>query len=66
MALGRKNSLFAGSDGGAKRWAVVGALVETANLNGIESYAWLRDALTRMVEGPPAAASGQLLPWSQA
>jgi len=39
VALGRKNSLFAGSDGGARRWAVVGSLVESAKLNGVEPYA---------------------------
>ncbi len=53
IALGRKNSLFAGSEGGAGRWAIVASLIETAKLNGIEPYAWLRDALTCMVEGIP-------------
>jgi len=30
MALGRKNYLFAGSDGGAENWAIVASLIETA------------------------------------
>jgi hypothetical protein len=30
---GRKNHLFAGSDGGAERWAVVASLLATAKLN---------------------------------
>jgi transposase len=30
IALGRKNHLFAGSDGGAARWAVVASLLATA------------------------------------
>ena len=34
VALGRKNHLFAGSDGGAERWAVIGSLIETAKLTG--------------------------------
>jgi hypothetical protein len=29
IALGRKNHLFAGSDGGAEHWAVVASLIET-------------------------------------
>ena len=33
MALGRKNSLFAGSDNGARHWAIVASLVATAKLN---------------------------------
>jgi hypothetical protein len=39
VALGRKNHLFAGSDGGADRWAIVASLLATAKLNGVESYA---------------------------
>jgi hypothetical protein len=34
--LGRKNRLFAGSNGGAERWTVVGSLLATAKLNGDE------------------------------
>src|SRR5208283_5284340 len=30
IALGRKNHLFAGSDGGAEHWAVLASLIETA------------------------------------
>lgn len=63
VALGRKNALFAGSDGGAARWAVVASLVETAKLNGVEPYAWLRDVLTRMVDGHPASKLDELLPF---
>lgn len=64
IALGRKNSLFAGSEGGADRWAIVASLIETAKLNGIEPFAWLRDTLVRMVEGHPAHEINDLLPWS--
>ena len=66
VALGRKNSLFAGSEGGARRWAIVASLVETAKLNSIEPFAWLRDALTCMVEGHHVHALDELLPWCQA
>src|ERR1700738_2688551 len=53
VTLGRKSALFAGSDGGAGRWAIVASLIETAKLNGVEPYAWLRDVLSRMVDGHP-------------
>ena len=32
VSLGRKNSLFAGSDGGADRWAIVASLIETSEV----------------------------------
>jgi transposase len=64
VALGRKNHLFAGSDGGGHRWAVICSLIETAKLNGVEPYAWLSDVLTRMVEGHPANRLDELLPWN--
>ena len=51
VALGRKNHLFAGSDGGGARWATVCTLIETCKLNGVEPYAYLTDVLTRMVGG---------------
>jgi hypothetical protein len=65
IALGRKNSLFAGSDGGARHWAIVASLVATAKLNGIEPLAWLTDVLERMVSGRIKAAElERLLPWN--
>ena len=64
VALGRKNALFAGSEGGAGRWAIVASLIETAKLNGVAPFAWLRDALTRMLEGHPVQAIDALMPWS--
>ena len=65
IALGRKNALFAGSDGGARHWAIVASLVATAKLNGVEPQAWLTDVLERMVSGRTKANElAQLLPWS--
>ena len=64
IALGRKNSLFAGSDGGARHWAIVASLVATAKLNGVEPQAWLTDVLERMVSGRTKAHELEwLLPW---
>jgi hypothetical protein len=65
IALGRKNSLFAGSDGGARHWAIVASLVATAKLNGVEPLAWLTDVLKRMVSGRTKAHElERLLPWA--
>jgi transposase len=65
IALGRKNSLFAGSDGGARHWAIVASLVATAKLNGVEPLAWLTDVLERMVSGRAKAHElERLLPWA--
>jgi transposase len=65
IALGRKNALFAGSDGGACHWAIVASLVATAKLNGVEPLAWLTDVLERMVSGRTKAHELEyLLPWA--
>jgi hypothetical protein len=65
IALGRKNTLFAGSDGGARHWAIVASLVATAKLNGVEPQAWLTDVLERMVSGRTKAHElERLLPWN--
>jgi transposase len=65
IALGRKNALFAGSDGGARHWAIVASLVATAKLNGVEPLAWLTDVLERMVAGRTKAHElARLLPWA--
>jgi len=63
--LTRKNALFAGSDGGARSWAVAMTLIQTAKLNGIEPMAWLTDVLERVVSGRTKAHElHTLLPWN--
>ena len=64
VALGRKNHLFAGSDGGGERWAIVASLLATAKLNDIEPYAYLKDVLERMTHGHPMNGLDDLLPWN--
>src|SRR6266404_5957865 len=64
IALGRKNHLFAGSDGGADRWAIVCSLITTAKLNDREPYAYLKDVLERMTNGHPVSRLDELLPWN--
>ena len=63
VALGRKNHLFAGSDGGGARWAILGSLIETCKMNGVEPYASLADTLARMAGGHPVNQLDDLLPW---
>lgn len=64
VVLGRKNHLFAGSDGGGHRWAVLCSLLETCKLNDVEPYAYLQDVLSRMVDGHPINRLDELLPWA--
>src|SRR3954454_6619113 len=65
IALGRKNSLFAGSDGGGRHWALVARLVADAELNGVEPLAWLTDVIERVVSGRTKAHElERLLPWA--
>ncbi len=51
VALGRRNSLFAGSAGGAQTWAILASLVNTARLNGHDPFGYLHDVLERIVSG---------------
>ena len=64
IPLGRKNHLFAGSDGGADRWATVCSLITTAKLNDVEPYAYLKDVIERMAAGHPMTRLDDLLPWN--
>jgi transposase len=64
VALGRKNHLFAGSNTGGHRWAIISSLVETCKMNGVEPYAYIRDVLERMVNGHPVNRLDDLLPWN--
>ena len=64
IALGRKNHLFAGSDGGAERWAIVASLLATAKLNDVEPFTFLRNVLERLSDGHPMSRIDDLLPWN--
>lgn len=63
IALGRKAWLFAGSDRGAERAAVMYGLIGTARLNDIDPQAWLADVLARIADTPQSRLS-ELLPWN--
>lgn len=64
VALLRKNSLFAGTDDAAQRYAELLSLLATCQMHGVDPYRWLADVLIeaqRTVEGRIAE---DLLPWN--
>ncbi len=63
IALGRKAWLFAGSDRGGERAAVMYTLIQTARLNSVDPQAWLADVLAR-INDHPARDLDALLPWN--
>jgi len=63
IALGRKSWLFAGSDRGGQRAAVLYSLIVTAKMNDIDPQAWLADVLARIADHPVQRID-ELLPWN--
>ena len=63
IALGRKAWLFAGSDRGGQRAAMMYSLIVTAKMNDVDPQAWLADVLARMADHP-VQKFDELLPWS--
>ena len=62
VAIGRKNYLFVGSEGGGKAAAVAYTLIETAKLNGVDPQAWLTWLLAQIADHKITRLS-ELLPW---
>ena len=55
----------AGSDGGARHWAIAMTLIQTAKLNNVNPMAWLTDVLEHIVSGRTKAHElHALLPWN--
>ena len=50
VAIGRKNYLFVGSEGGGKAAAIAYTPIETAKLNGVDPQAWLTRVLARIAD----------------
>jgi transposase len=63
LALGRKSWLFAGSDRGADRAAIMYTLIQSAKLNGVDPQAWLADVLAR-INDHKVNDLAALLPWN--
>jgi transposase len=64
LCLTRKNSLFAGNDGGATHWAVTASIVETCKMLGVNSQVYIADVLTKIVQGWPNSRIDELMPWA--
>ena len=65
LALGRKSWLFAGSERGAERAALMYTLIQSAKLNDVDPQAWLADVLARIADTPQTKLD-ELLPWNWA
>ena len=63
IALGRKNCLFAGSDAGGDRAAMMYSLINTAKLNGLDPEAYLTHVLS-VIADHSVARVDELLPWN--
>jgi transposase len=62
LAVGRHNWIFAGSERGADRTAIMLTMIMTARLNEVDPQAWLADVLAR-IAGLPVSRLHELLPW---
>ncbi len=65
IAIGRKNYLFVGSEGGGKAAAIVYTLIETAKMNGVDPQAWLTWVLARIADHKITRLN-ELMPWRYA
>ena len=65
VALGRKNWIFAGSEGGGKAMAIAYTLIETAKLNDVDPQAWLTWVLARIAD-QKITRLDELLHWQYA
>lgn len=61
-AIGRHNFLFAGSDDGARRFAMLHTLIVNCDLVGAPPFEYLRDTFRRLADGWPMARIRELLP----
>jgi len=64
FVVGRKNWVIAGSPVGAAASAAWYTLIQTAKLNGVEPYLYLRYVLSRLPDSTDAEHYRPLLPWS--
>ncbi len=65
VAIGRKNWMFAGSQGGGKAMAIAFTLLETAKLNDVDPQAWLTCVLAEIADHKITRLD-ELLPWRYA
>lgn len=63
FTVGRKNWLFVGNNAGAQGGAALYSLIETAKVNGVEPYQYLKYVF-EMIPKLQEDQLGQLLPWN--
>lgn len=61
-AIGRRNFLFAGSDDGARRFAILHTLIVSCDLVGAPPFEYLRDTFRRLADDWPIKRIRELLP----
>lgn len=64
QTMTRKNSLFAGSEGGGNTWATIATLLQTAKMNDVDPLAWLTQTLVRIANRWPAHDIEALMQWN--
>ena len=64
MPLTRTNALFAGHDEGSVAWGRFASLIETAKINGVDPFAYLKATLEAIASGHPNSRLDELLPWN--
>ena len=62
LAIGRRNWLFIGGDGGMPAASVLLSMVASAKRHGLNPWLYLRDVLTRLSARPPDSDVSDLLP----
>lgn len=64
QTITRKNSLFAGSEGGGRTWATLATLLQTCKMNDVDPLNWLSQTLSRIAQGWPVTEIEDLMPWN--
>jgi len=64
IALGRKNSLFAGHDEGGKNWGLFASLIATCKMNDVNPFDYLKSTLEALAGGHPQSKLDDLMPWA--
>ena len=67
VAIGRKNWLFAGSDAGGRRAAIIYSIIATCARHDVDPFAYLRDVLERVATHPSSGIAALFPPnWKAA
>jgi hypothetical protein len=53
-----------GTEYDGDNWAVIASLIKNGKLSGINAHDWLTETLTKLANGHPANAFGDLMSWT--